>query len=97
MSGSKVGRLMCRSRTGVSGIRFEWASRRCGPVLRVVATWTDRTGRARRTAYSVQANGFEGALDRAIASRTSNGAPLPDRAELLSRLRNEFETARKAA
>ena len=43
--GSKMGRLMWRSRTRTAGIRFEWAMRSCGPVLRVVATWTDRQGR----------------------------------------------------
>ena len=91
--GSKMGRLMWRSRTRTAGIRFEWAMRSCGPVLRVVATWTDHQGQPHHTSYSVQCNGLEGALDRAIASRISCGAPLPDREDLLQRLRQEFATA----
>jgi hypothetical protein len=91
--GSSVGRLMRRSRTRTAGIRFEWAMRTCGPVLRVVATWTDRQGLPHHTSYSVQCNGLEGALDRAIASRVSCGAPQPDREDLLQRLRQEFATA----
>ncbi len=91
--GSAMGRLMRRSRTRTAGIRFEWAMRSCGPVLRVVATWTDRQGQPHHTSYSVQCNGIEGALDRAIASRTSCGAPQPDREDLLQRLHKEFATA----
>ena len=75
--GSTMGRLMWRSRTRTAGIRFEWALRSCGPVLRVVATWTDRQGQPHHTSFSVQCNGLEGALDRAIASRISCGAPMP--------------------
>lgn len=91
--GSTMGRLMQRSRTRTAGIRFEWAMRTCGPVLRVVATWTDRLGQPHHTSYSVHCNGLEGALDRAIASRISCGAPMPDREDLLQRLRQEFATA----
>lgn len=91
--GSTMGRLMRRSRTRTAGIRFEWAMRSCGPVLRVVATWTDRLGQPHHTSYSVQCNGLEGALDRAIASRISCGAPMPDREDLLQRLQQEFATA----
>jgi hypothetical protein len=91
--GSKVGRLTRRSRTHAAGIRFEWVNRvTCGPVLRVVATWTDRSGVAHHTSFSVQAQGLEGALDKAIAARMSAGAPEPDRAALLERLREEFQT-----
>lgn len=95
--GSTAGRLMRRSRTRTAGIRFEWAMRSCGPVLRVVATWTDHQGHPHHTSYSVQCNGLEGALDRAIASRTSCGAPMPDREDLLQRLQKEFATAPQAA
>ncbi|MFG6486899.1 hypothetical protein ACG04R_09465 [Roseateles sp. BYS78W] len=95
--GSSVGRLMRRSRTRTAGIRFEWAMRTCGPVLRVVATWTDHQGQPHHTSYSVQSNGLEGALDRAIASRISCGAPQPDREDLLRRLKQEFATAPQSA
>lgn len=90
--GSTVGRLTRRSRTRATGIRFEWAARACGSVLRVVATWTDRSGHPHHTTFSVERHGLEGALDLAIAARTSCGAPQPDRAELLDRLRVEFAT-----
>jgi len=92
IGGSAVGRPTYRTRTGCPGIRFEWAMRVCGPVLRVVATWTDKDGRARRTAYSVEVHGLEEALDLAIKARTSAGAPMPDRADLLQRLRAEYAT-----
>ncbi|WP_156391753.1 MULTISPECIES: hypothetical protein [unclassified Roseateles] len=91
--GSTMGRLMRRSRTRTAGIRFEWVLRTVGPVLRVVATWTDHYGQPHHTSFSVQCNGLEGALDRAIAARISCGAPLPDRDDLLKRLREEFATA----
>lgn len=91
--GSTMGRLMQRSRTRTAGIRFEWVLRSIGPVLRVVATWTDRMSQPHHTSFSVQCNGLEGALDRAIAARISCGAPLPDREDLLQRLRQEFATA----
>jgi hypothetical protein len=91
--GSKMGRLMWRSRTRTAGIRFEWVLRTTGPVLRVVATWTDWQGQPRHTSFSVQCNGLEGALDRAIAARMSCGAPAPDREDLLKRLQKEFATA----
>lgn len=91
--GSTMGRLMRRSRTRTAGIRFEWVLRTVGPVLRVVATWTDKHGQPHHTSFSVQCNGLEGALDRAIAARISCGAPLPDREDLLQRLQQEFATA----
>lgn len=91
--GSAMGRLMRRSRTRTAGIRFEWVLRTVGPVLRVVATWTDRLGQPHHTSFSVQCNGLEGALDRAIAARISCGAPMPDREDLLQRLQQEFATA----
>jgi len=85
--GSKVGRANSRTRTGCAGIRFEWMQRTCGPMLRVVATWSGH-----RTAYSVERNGLEAALDKAIAQRISDGAPMPDRDDLLKRLRDEYTT-----
>lgn len=91
--GSTIGRLMRRSRTRTAGIRFEWVLRTVGPVLRVVATWTDAHGQPHHTSFSVQCNGLEGALDRAIAARISCGAPAPDREDLLKRLQQEFATA----
>ena len=95
--GSSTGRLMRRSRTRTAGIRFEWVTRTIGPVLRVVATWTDGHGQPHHTSFSVQCNGLEGALDRAIAARCSCGAPPPDREDLLQRLQQEFATAPLAA
>lgn len=85
--GSVAGRLLKTSRTPAAGIRFLWSDGRDGPLLRVAATWMDRDGRPRHTSYSVARNGLEGALDLAIASRVSSGAPMPDRAALLKALR----------
>jgi len=89
------GRVLRTSTTGCAGIRFEWTERDSGPVLRVVATWTDQHGTMRNTSYSVNRNGLGGALDRAIAARTSAGAPPPDRSVLLKRLRREFASAQR--
>lgn len=91
-----MGRLMRRSRTRTAGIRFEWAQRTCGPVLRVVATWRGRQGVPCHTTFSVQRHGLDGALDLAIAARVSCGAPQPNRADLLQRLRAEFATGSAA-
>ncbi len=95
--GSPQGRVLRTSATGVAGIRFQWTPGMEQPVLRVVATWTDRRGRSRCTSYSVQRNGLDGALDKALAARTSCGAPLPDRLALLRRLRREFRAGPEAA
>lgn len=84
--GSTVGRPSRLSKTKAPGVRFVWTTGATAPVLGVVATWTDRNGVCRHTSYSVETNGLEGALDRAIAARTSNGAPAADRAELLALL-----------
>jgi hypothetical protein len=91
--GSTEGRLMRTSATGVAGIRFEWSQRESGPVLRVIATWNDKLRRSCSTSYSVERNGLGGALDKAIAARTSCGAPMPDRKRLMTRLRKAFRTA----
>lgn len=88
--GSAEGRLLSSSTTGTAGIRFVWTERLSTPALRVVATWTDRQGGLRNTSYSVERNGLAGALDKAIAARTSCGAPLPNRTALLKLLRREF-------
>lgn len=91
--GSETGRTNKLTRTGVAGIRFVWVPSTFGPpILRVYATWTDKTGRLRSTSYSVEKNGMSGALDKAIAARTSAGAPLPSKRALLAMLRREFET-----
>lgn len=94
--GSQTGRLMCTNLTGTAGIRFQWIESGSGPLLRVVATWTDKRGRNRQTSYSVDRNGLEGALDKALKARTSCGAPQPDRDALLKRLGKEFRTRRRS-
>lgn len=90
--GSAQGRVLSTSATQVAGIRFEWTPGVSAPILRVVATWTDRRGVSRQTSYSCQRNGLQGALDKAMKARTSCGAPLPDRAALLRLLRREHAT-----
>jgi hypothetical protein len=88
--GSPVGRVLKPSKTKAPGIRFMWVEGVSAPILRVVATWTDKKGVCRHTSYSVEANGLEVALDRAIAARTSNGAPAPDKLQLLRLLRKQY-------
>ncbi len=90
--GSVEGRAPSNSVTKTAGIRFVWSTNLSGPALRVVATWTDKKGRSRHTSYSVDRNGLEEALDLAIASRTSCGAPMPDRVLLLKLLKREKRT-----
>ncbi len=94
--GSQQGRVLCTSPTGVAGVRFAWSQNLDGPALRVVASWVDKRGRPRHTSYSVERNGLEGALDKALKARTSCGAPLPDRAHLLRLLKREYRTRGEA-
>jgi hypothetical protein len=84
--GSPVGRRTKRSPTPAAGVRWEWCSTVESAVLYVVASWMDK-GRNRCTRYSTEKHGLEGALDLAIAARTSAGAPMPDKAALLRALR----------
>ena len=88
--GSTAGRLLSTSQTREAGIRFECKPGSEGPLMRVVATWTDRRGESRHTSFSVQRHGLAGALEKAIAARISCGAPLPDYAALLKRLRQAY-------
>jgi len=90
--GSAVGRLLSSNTSGSAGIRFEWVERNSTPTVRVVATWTDRKGVSRHTSYSADKHGLPGALDKAITSRTSCGAPMPDRVALLRLLKREFNS-----
>ena len=90
--GSAQGRVPHNSATQVAGIRFRWTQLKELQSLTVVASWVDRSGKNRQTAYAVASLGLEGALDSAIAARTSCGAPLPDRAALLKLLRREYRT-----
>lgn len=95
--GSDEGRVPRNSATKTAGIRFEWTPGVSAPILRVVATWTDRRGVSRQTSYSCQRNGLQGALDKAIKARTSCGAPMPNRAALLRLLRREHATRGEAS
>lgn len=90
--GSKTGAISRLNTSGAAGIRFAWDAAQSAPILRVVASWTDRNGRARNTSYSVEYSGLDGALDKALAARTSAGAAMPDRAMLLERLREAHRT-----
>lgn len=79
------------------GIRFQWMDRVQGATLFVCAFWTDRQRTQagvhrvlRHTAYSTAKNGLEGALDKAIDARTSQGAPRPDKSKLLKELQREY-------
>lgn len=94
--GSEQGRVLRTSPTGVAGVRFSWSQNLDGPVLRVVASWVDKRGRPRHTSYSVERNGLEGALDKALKARTSCGAPMPDRELLLRQLKREYRTRGEA-
>ena len=93
---SVVGRLSKLNTSGVAGIRFTWVAAASAPILRVEATWQDRRGQSRHTSYSVEHNGLDGALDRAIAARISCGAPQPDRALLMRKLRAVYRSGAPA-
>ena len=85
--GSKQGRLLSTNATGAAGIRFVWSTGALTPTLRVIATWIDKGGKPRHTSYSVERNGLDGALDKAIKARTLAGASAGDRDALLKALR----------
>lgn len=88
--GSVQGRLLSTSTTRAAGIRFTWTPGVSGAVLRVAASWRDKSGRACQTSYSVERNGLDGALDKAITARTSCGATRPDRDALLRKLKRAY-------
>jgi hypothetical protein len=91
--GSRVGRVPASSTSQAAGIRFGWTQTQAGEaLLRVIATWTDKKGVSRHTSYSVHRHGLEDALSMAIKARTSCGAPAPDEAALLKRLKREYRT-----
>lgn len=94
--GSPEGRPM-RTTQVEPGIRFVWAQTVAGQVLQVHATWRLPNGTPRHTHYSVQRNGVNGALDRAIEARMSCGAPQPDRRKLLAALRKMVRDAEEKA
>jgi len=94
--GSPEGRPM-RTTQVEPGIRFVWSKTAATQVLQVHATWRLRDGTPRHTHFSVQRNGVEGALDLAIAARTSCGAPQPDRKKLLAALRKMVRAAQAPA
>ncbi|MBK6616197.1 hypothetical protein [Ottowia sp.] len=97
--GSTVGRVTKRNKSGEPGLRFVWIEGPVEIVLVVVATWTDnrRTQPHCRTSYSTAIHGLEGALDKAIEARTSCGAPMPDKASLMRRLRQTYRTGPEAS
>ncbi len=85
--GSPLGRRNRLSPTPAAGIRFEWLHYSLSTVLNVVATWPEpRTGRRCSSRFSVERNGLDGALDRAMECRRKAGAPLPDRHQMLDLL-----------
>lgn len=84
--GSAEGRRTALSPTPAAGIRWVWRPYFDSVALYVVATWTAK-GCPKVTSYSTERHGLDGALDKAIAARTSAGAPAPDRAVLLRALR----------
>ena len=73
------------------GIVFKWRDYGGDPKLTVEATWSE-AGRLRKTCYSVEKNGLEGALDLAVKKRMKAGAPKLNRDALLARLRSEYMT-----
>lgn len=81
-----------RGGLGVAGLRPHWRRGADRWHLIVKVTFTDTDGRARQGGYDVRRWGMELALDKAIALRTSVGAPVPDRRALLKTLR-EFQRA----
>lgn len=90
--GSPTGRVTSLSETRTAGIRFVWTGAKSGAILRVHATHMGLGGQHKHTSYSVEYNGLEGALDKAIVARTAAGAPQPDKADLLERLRQEYRS-----
>jgi hypothetical protein len=75
------------SPTSSAGIRWEWNEFPNSWVLYVVCSFTQRDGRAGCSRFSTQKHGLEGALDLAIQRRVSHGAPMPDKAKLMTELR----------
>jgi len=90
--GSATGRVLPTSKTKSPGIRFVWTPGQDAPRLHVVATWIDKKGKNRSTSYSVESTGIELTRDSAIMARTSDGADMPDKVQLLRLLRKQYRT-----
>jgi len=89
--GPTPGRRQANNKTGEPGIQFLWRNYET-PVLAVVATWVDtKTSRPKSTSYSVEINGLEGALDKAIAARNRSGVPVTTKKVLLRNLRSTYK------
>lgn len=91
----RLSRLLSNNRSGISGIQFQWRPGKTGSFLYVAGNWTDKQGRARAFAYSVERNGLEGALRKAIEIRVKSGAPKPDFELALERLTLAYKTGAK--
>jgi hypothetical protein len=92
---TRRGILLSNNTSGISGIQFQWRPSRSGEseYLYVCGNYTDATGRPRAFAYSVQRNGLDGAMDKALAVRRKHGAPVPERAHALKLLRRAYRSA----
>lgn len=85
-------RTLSNNTSGLNGIWFRWMEGQgVDPeiYLYVCSAWKDKRGIQRRTAYSINANGKEGALIHAISARKKAGLPVPTLAEAMAAL-DEF-------
>ena len=84
-----LGRKLSNNTSGLNGIWFRWMQGE-GPdpaiYLYVCSAWKDSRGKQRRTAYSVEANGKDGALALAIRGRKKAGLPVPTLEDALAAL-----------
>lgn len=90
VGGSAKGKRTRLSPTSSAGIRWEWQEFPNSWVLYVVCSFTQRDGRGGSSRFSTQKHGLEAALDLAIQRRVHHGAPLPDKAKLMTELRRYY-------
>ena len=70
-----LGMILSNNTSTLNGIRFGYAGR--SRVAQVYVAYNDEFGHARRTQFSVEANGRRGALQLAIDRRQSAEMPAP--------------------
>lgn len=84
-----MGRTLSNNTSGLNGIWFRWMLGEGNDpqvYLYVCSAWVDTKGKGRRTAYSIEKNGKEGALILAISSRKKSGLPVPTMAQAMDAL-----------
>lgn len=89
------GKMTRANRSGVVGLRLRWWYSADGtPAPYIQANWTDDDGIVRCCTYSVEYNGIEGAVARALQKRARMRIPVPAVSQAVKTLAKSYPEAR---